>query len=129
MKLAALIKNDSIHRATGTLVEEVVILRLSERDPSSNNSNKRKIEKLQPDFVSSFGVDGKAKYDLLAVEIKKPRHHNHQLVPDKNKVPIELKQMLNNLVGDDIPEAKVAGVVINGKLHTLFSEIIRTLLE
>lgn len=68
-------------------------------------------------------VDDKPKYDLLAVEEKKPGHHNYQTVPDKNKIEIELKQMTNVLVGDDIPAAKAAGIVIDG-MKTRNAELV-----
>lgn len=89
--------------------------------PTSSNSSGKKPDKLQPDFVASFKVDNKAKYNLIVVEVKKPGHRNYQSVPDKDKVPVEMKQCLNVLIGDGIPQPRVAGIVIDGKkvIHSI----------
>ncbi|KAI8070545.1 uncharacterized protein B0P05DRAFT_573276 [Gilbertella persicaria] len=86
----------------------------SKRDfSSSSSSSYRSWLALLPDYLVKAVFTG-IKFDLLAVEVKKPKAKFSQIVNDESKVAVLMKLMINRLVQNSIPSPVVCGFVDNG---------------
>ncbi|KAI8380294.1 hypothetical protein BD560DRAFT_487565 [Blakeslea trispora] len=102
--------------ATTTTAQEH---RLSERDPSLSPS----WFSLFPDYLLKLMLEGE-KFDVLAIEVKKPKAKTSQIVNDTSKLGNILKLMLGHSVLLGVPFLIVCGLVGDGEMVTAYKMTI-----
>jgi hypothetical protein len=78
------------------------------------------MESLQPDHLLKGLFRDRIKVDVFAMEAKLPNKKGSQILDDTCKLGNELKLMLDRLVKLGVPEPVIGGLVVIGKLETIF---------
>ncbi|KAI8369210.1 hypothetical protein EDC96DRAFT_420069, partial [Choanephora cucurbitarum] len=78
---------------------------------------------LFPDYLLKVVSEGE-KFDILAVEVKKPKAKASQIVNDTSKLGNILKLMLDRLALFGVPSPVVCGLVDDGEMITTYKMTI-----